>query len=254
MKKRIFSFLLALVMVIGLVPATALTASAATMATSEAGVAFIKEFEGFHDTAYWDNGQWTIGYGTSSTEGATITREEAEIAMQAHLQSLENAVNTFASANSLTLSQAQFDALVSFSYNCGNGWLSGSGKFRSAILNKTTGNDFLYAICLWANVGGTPSAGLIKRRLAEANLYLNGQYSKNPPSNYTYVILDPNGGSAGEDKMQGFDSNTSVAIKAVPTKSGAAFGGWYTDKTGGTLVTNLGSAQAGKTLYAQWGV
>ena len=191
MKKRIFSFLLAFVMVLGLVPATALTASAATMTTSEAGVNFIKEFEGFHEKAYWDNGQWTIGYGTTSTEGATITREEAEVAMRDHLQRMETAVNTFAGANSLTLTQAQFDALTSFSYNCGTAWTSGSGKFRSAILNKTTGNDFLYAICLWANIGGTPSAGLIKRRLAEANLYLNGQYSKNPPSNYTYVILDP---------------------------------------------------------------
>ena len=253
MKKRIFSFLLALVMVIGLVPATAMTASAATMTTSEAGIELIKSFEGFHDKAYKDNGQWSIGYGTTSTEGATITKEEADVALRAHVASLETAINTFAGANSLTLTQAQFDALISFSYNCGTAWTAGSGKFRSAVLNKATGNDFLYAITLWANVGSTPSTGLIKRRLCEANLYLNGQYSAAAPANYTYVLLDANGGDVGEDKMQGFDTNASVAIKAVPTNSGKVFAGWYTAKSGGTRVTALGSAQAGKTLYAMWG-
>ena len=106
MKKRFFSFLLALVMVFGLVPATALTASAATMTTSEAGIALIKSFEGFHEQAYRDNGQWSIGYGTASTEGATITKEEADTAMRAHVATLETAINTFAGANSLTLTQA----------------------------------------------------------------------------------------------------------------------------------------------------
>ena len=253
MKKRFFSFLLALVMVIGLVPATALTASAATMTTSEAGIELIKSFEGFHANAYRDNGQWSIGYGTASTEGATITREEADTAMRAHVARLETAINTFAGANSLSLTQAQFDALISFSYNCGTAWTAGSGKFRSAVLNKTTGNDFLYAICLWANVGSTPNTGLIKRRLCEANLYLNGKYSATAPANYTYVLLDANGGDVGEDKMQGYDSNTSASIKAVPTNSGKTFAGWYTAKSGGTKVTALGSAQAGKTLYAMWG-
>ena len=253
MKKRIFSFLLALVLVIGLVPATALTASAATMTTSEAGINLIKGFEGFHAEAYKDNGQWSIGYGTSSKEGATITKEEADVAMRAHVATLETAINKFASSNSLTLSQTQFDALISFSYNCGTAWTSASGKFRSAVLNKTTGNDFLYAICLWGNVGSTPSTGLIQRRLCEANLYLNGKYSTTPPSNYTYVLLDANGGDVGEDKMQGYDTTSSVAVKAVPTNSGKTFAGWYTAKTNGTKVTALSSANAGKTLYALWG-
>ena len=78
MKKRIFSFLMALILVFGLVPATALTASAASMTTSESGIALIKGFEGFRANAYKDNGQWSIGYGTTSQEGATITEAEAD--------------------------------------------------------------------------------------------------------------------------------------------------------------------------------
>ena len=256
MKKRIFSFLMALILVVGLVPATALTASAATMTTSESGIALIKGFEGFRANAYKDNGQWSIGYGTTSQEGATITEAEADAALREHVAVLEKKVNEFAAANSLALNQGQFDALISFSYNCGTGWLSQSGKFRSAVLTKAIGNDFLYAISLWGNVGGVPNKNIINRRLAEANLYLNGQYSTTPPSNFTYVILDGNGGSVGEDKMQGFDTGKAAAIKAsaTHTDSKLSFAGCYTAKSGGTKVTALTSANAGKTLYAMWGI
>ncbi len=256
MKKRLCCLLLAMVLVIGLVPATALTASAAAMSASENAINTIKAFEGFHPNAYQDNGQWSIGYGTSSTEGATITREEADAAMRAHVDMLETAINNFASDNSLTLSQCQFDALISFSYNCGTAWTTQEGKFRSAILNKATGNDFLYAICLWGNVGTTPSTGLIKRRLCEANMYLNNQYSTVVPNNFTYVLLDANGGSVGEDKMQGYDTTKSAPIKVTPTHSNKSltFAGWFTAKTNGAEVTSLTAANAGKTLYALWGI
>lgn len=119
-------------------------------------------------------------------------------------------------------------------------------------------NTFLFAISLWANVSSTPDANLINRRLAEANLYLNGVYSKSAPANYTYVILDPNGGVAGEngeDKMQAYVNNgTNVNILAAnPTRSGATFGGWFTAPSGGTGVKVLNSTTAGRTLYAQYG-
>lgn len=256
MKKRLFSFILVLVMLISMLPATALKAHAATMTTSEDAIAMIKGFEGFHANAYMDNGQWTIGYGTSSEEGATITEEEADRVMREHVATLETAINTFAASNGLNLNQGKFDALISFSFNCGTAWTKSAGKFRSAVLNGTTGNEFLYAISLWANSGGVPSAGLINRRLAEANLYLNGRCSTTPPSNYTYVLYDANGGTVGEDKMQGFDTNTPAAIKANPTHSNSSliFAGWYTSKSNGAKVTSLTSANAGKTLYALWGI
>ncbi len=255
MKKRLSCLVLAMILIIGLLPANALTASAATMSASENIIDFIKSMEGFHATAYQDNGQWSIGYGTSGSKGQTITKEEAEEAMREHVDTLEEAINGFASTNSLSLTQNQFDALISFSYNCGTAWTRQEGKFRTAVLNKTTGNDFLYAICLWANVGSSPSTSLIKRRLCEANIYLNNQYVTSPPANYTYVLLNANGGSVGEDKMQGYNSAKAVSIKAVPTHSdkSLSFAGWYTAKTNGAKVTSLTAANAGKTLYAMWG-
>ena len=99
---------------------------------------------------------------------------------------------------------------------------------------------------------------LINRRLAEANLYLNGIYSTAAPAAYTYVILDPNGGTAGnngEDKMQAYMSGSNVNIIAAnPSKSGYTFGGWFTSPSGGTGVKYLDASTAGRTLYAQYGV
>lgn len=244
-------------MLIGLMPGLAVTASADSgMTTSESAVSLIKEFEGFSATAYWDNTQWSIGYGTRSTQGATITQEEAHTAMLNELAEVETALNAFQTTYGLSLSQNQFDALASLSYNCGTKWMTTAGRLRQAVTSGQTGNEFLFAISLWANIASVPNAGLLKRRMSEANLYLNGTYSKNPPANYTYVILNPNGGTpghGGEDKMQAFCTDTFVSLMADnPTRTGYTFNGWYTATSGGEKVESLSAAVAGKTLYAQW--
>ena len=252
MKKRIVCVLLTIMMLVSLVPATLTASAASNRTTSETAIKIIKEFEGFRKDAYWDNSQWSIGYGTVSVEGATISETGADQALRAELASVDKAINSFAAARNLNFSQNQHDALASFSYNCGTAWMNASGRFRQSILNGDTGNTFLTNICLWSNDGGVPSTGLLKRRLAEANMYLNGNYSKNPPSNYTYVILDANGGSSGEDKMQGYNTNVPAALTVVPTREGHRFMGWYTAAEGGQWVTVLDGTVAGKTLYAHW--
>ena len=68
MMKRILSFVLAAVLLVGLVPATVLTASAADMKTSDSGISMIKGFEGFNAEAYQHGSQWYIGYGTEITD------------------------------------------------------------------------------------------------------------------------------------------------------------------------------------------
>ena len=253
MKKRIVSFVLALIMLVGLVPTAALTARAATNSVSKDMIEVIKEREGFSAKAYKDNTQWSIGYGTKSEEGATITKEEAEEALLKELAEVDAAVNKFASANGLSFSQSKHDALVSFTYNCGSGWMDG-GRFCSAVTSGATGNDFLFAITLWSNSGGSVNKGLLDRRLSEANTYLNGVYAVSRPSNYAYVFFNANGGSVGEEKVQGYDSSTKdgAPIKVTPTWDGHLFGGWYTEAEGGTLVSALDASMAGKTLYAHW--
>lgn len=259
MKRRIACVVMALVLVIGLLPLGAISTKAASYLNySENLVNLIKQFEGFSASAYWDVNQWTIGYGTTGYAGQTISEAEADLVLRDRLNTINAKINDFTAKNNLYLNQYQHDALVSFSFNCNTDWMNQVGRFNSAVTRGADVNTFLFAISLWANVGSTPDANLINRRLAEANLYLNGVYSKSAPANYTYVILDPNGGVAGEngeDKMQAYVNNgTNVNILAAnPTRSGATFGGWFTAPSGGTGVKVLNSTTAGRTLYAQYG-
>ena len=256
MRKRVLYSLLAAIMIVAMLPGLAFPASAASqMTASEDLVDFIKEHEGFRSEAYVSGGQWSIGYGTSASPGDTITREEAEEALRDHLLGVEKSLNSFITRYGLSLDQGQFDALASFTYNCGVAWMSQSGRFRTAVIKGASESQFLFAISLWANNGSLPDTVLLKRRLAEADMYLNGTYSRTS-STYTYTIFDANGGipgSGGEDKMQGYRKNTSAEILVEdPTLAGSQFAGWYTAKDGGTKVTELTAGTAGKTLYAHY--
>ena len=256
MRKRILYSLLAAIMIVAMLPGLAFPASAASqMTASEDLVDFIKEHEGFRSEAYVSGGQWSIGYGTSASPGDTITREEAEEALRDHLLGVEKSLNSFITRYGLSLDQGQFDALTSFTYNCGAAWMNQSGRFRRAVIKGASESQFLFAISLWANNGSLPDPVLLKRRLAEADMYLNGTYSRTS-STYTYTIFDANGGipgSGGEDKMQGYRKNTSAEILVEdPTLAGSQFAGWYTAKDGGTKVTELTASTAGKTLYAHY--
>lgn len=259
MKRKFTCMILALVLVISLLPLGAIhTQAASNLNYSENVVSLIKQFEGFSAVAYWDVNQWSIGYGTPGYANQTISEYDADLALRSRLNTINQKINQFTANYNVNLNQAQHDALICFSFNCGTDWTTQGGRFFNAVVNNAGVNEFLFAISLWANVNSTPDTNLINRRLAEANLYLNGVYSKSAPSNYTYVILDPNGGtpgSNGEDKVQAYVSGSNVNILAAnPTRSGYSFAGWFTASTGGTAVSYLSAATAGRTLYAQYGV
>lgn len=258
MTKRLSSTLLAVVLTLGMFFLAAPNASAYTEhATSEDAIQFIKDWEGFSPKAFWDVSQWTVGYGTAGVKGQTMTPEQADAAMRSHLALVDKAINQFASSKGLNLTQNQHDALASFSFNCGTAWMRNTGRLVSAVAEGKSGNDFLFAFCLWSNVSGSPDVGVMKRRLSEANVYLNGAYSKTVPSDFSYVIFDANGGvngHGGEDKMQGYITESSAPILAAnPTRAGYSFFGWFTEKEGGTKVEALNASVRGKALYARWG-
>ena len=261
--KRIISLMLSLIIILGLVCTAAPAVSAASaMKTSTNGINMIKSFEGFSKTPYYDVNQWTVGYGTGVSPAEAekymdtgITEEQATKLLAEALASFETSVNGFIDTHNLSLAQHQFDALVCFTYNLGSNWMNEqNGVFRAAVINGTKGNDFVYAMAQFGKAGGVAVPGLIERRLCEANLYLNGIYSTEPPVNYQYVIYSSNlEGVTPTVTIQGYDTITTSAIKATVSKSGYRFLGWYTKEEGGECVTSLSTKTAGiKKLYAHW--
>jgi len=261
MKKRLISFLLAALLLISAVVVGAPTVSAAAeRKASDKLINLIKEFEGFLQYAKEDYGQYTIGYGTSCGKNEYpngITKEKAETLLRDAVSKFEKYVNDFAAKQKLTLSQQQFDALVSFTYNLGPSWLNNASTLRTAVIKGEKGNDFIYGITMWCMAGSDGEKkilpNLVERRLCEANVYLNGVYSSDAPSNYTYVAFDHNIDSPSNVlRIQGYDANLTDTVRANPTKSGYRFLGWYTTATGGEWITKLDATTAGKTLYGHW--
>jgi len=259
--KRITSFLLAIVLFAGLVLTGAPTAYAASkMGVSDALVEVLKKEEGFSAKPYWDYGQYTVGYGTRCPDDMLdeykkngISKEAAETLLRNYLSGTESVINKkFIDKYNLKLTQGQFDALVTFTYNCGSSWIyETDGTFHNAVKKGATGSELIRAFSLWCSAGGSILPGLVRRRLCEANMFLNGKYSTTKPSNYCYVYYNANGGSVSY-RIQGYDANEGVAPAYKPTYSGHTFMGWYTAKTGGSKVTKLTKSLSGDTLYARW--
>ena len=261
MKKRIVSIALTVALLITLIPMAAIPAKAAANFTvSQECVDIVKRWEGFREKPYWDYKQYTVGYGTRVPDGKLdeynangISREEAEVLLFEHLNKHGAEVNKFIDKYNLNFTQGMFDALVSLCFNCGGSWLSSSesSTLKTAIVEGWTGTDLLFAFGQWSTAGGETVPMLIKRRLAEARMYLEGVYDYNLPDNYSYVRFDPNGGSC-EIKTQGYDTTANPSILAVPTYTGYKFEGWFTDVTGGEQITKLDEGVKTYTLYAHW--
>ncbi len=263
--RRITGIVLALVIFVGAFALGSFSVSAEAplkaegMTASDDCIKILKLEEGFSEKPYWDYTQYTVGFGTKCPDDMVdyytkngIKEEEAEALLRNHMVYLEKDLNTFIGKYSLKLTQNQYDALVLFSYNCGTGWAySPSGTFHEAIAKGATGNDLIRAFALWCSAGGEIQTYLLRRRLSEANMYLNNIYSQTPPDNYCYVLYDANGGVTNP-RSQGYDSKLTAKPFPVPTYTGYTFAGWYTAKNGGEKVTVLDASAKGKVLYAHW--
>ena len=146
------------------------------MNIDQKGIELLKEFEGLRLTAYQDSGGlWTIGIGTIRYEDGTpvkkgdvITKERSEELLLHEVSKSVQAVNDYISVE---LTQNQFDALVSFTYNLGIGALK-----NSTLRKKVNVKDFDGAakeFLRWCNVNGKMIPGLLKRRTKESFLFLS---------------------------------------------------------------------------------
>lgn len=151
------------------------------MKTSQRGIDLIKGFEGCKLVAYKPvptEQYWTIGYGHYGADvipGQKITPIQAENYLKADLAKFEKAVDSLG----LNLNQNQFDALVSFAYNCGAGNLKKlcEGRTLSQIADK---------LLAYNKAGGKVLAGLTRRRNAERALFLTGFKVNDDPNRNPY--------------------------------------------------------------------
>jgi len=137
---------------------------------SDQGLALTEQFEGLQLTAYQDPvGVWTIGYGHTGADvqpGLTITQEQASDLL---LQDVSGAVAAVNRLVTIPLTQNQFDALVDFTFNVGQGNLASSTLLRELNAGNTAGAAAQFLV--WVYAKGVELPGLVTRRQAEAALF-----------------------------------------------------------------------------------
>ena len=149
------------------------------MNVSQKGIDLIKQFEGCRLQAYKavpSEKCYTIGYGHYGSDvlpGMVISQAQAEALLAQDLIRYENAVIDAG----LSLNQNQFDALVSFAYNCG------SGNLKKLVRGRDT-QQIADAMLLYNKSGGQVLADLTRRRQAERTLFMTGSVEKKTGNPY----------------------------------------------------------------------
>ena len=134
------------------------------MKTSPAGLQFITDNEGVVLHPYNDQaGYPTIGVGHRIVEGEVfpdrITEAQAMNLLASDVERFENAVNGY----DLDLTQNQFDALVDFAFNVGEGALQ---QLLARGLDQVPAQ-----LPRWVHAGGEVLDALVTRRAAEVQLW-----------------------------------------------------------------------------------
>lgn len=156
------------------------------MNISQRGKDLIKSFEGFRAQAYKalaTEKYFTIGYGHYGPDvkfSQVITQRQAEELLDKDLERFVAAVNKY--DYDYDFNQNQFDALVSFTYNLGEGCLdqvTDHGRRSKEVIAEK--------MLLYYNAGGRRIEGLVRRRKAEYDLFVTGSSGEAPK----YIIAEP---------------------------------------------------------------
>lgn len=141
------------------------------MTTSNKGKQLIKEFEGLRLKAYrCPAGVPTIGWGHTKGVriGQQITESQAEDLLVEDIAPIERHLNGL----KINFRQEQFDALVSWIFNLGLGNFKSSTMYKRILANSQD-EDITDSLIKWTYSGKQQLPGLMKRRVAEANLFLD---------------------------------------------------------------------------------
>ena len=144
-------------------------------------VDFVAAWEGFSPTIYQcPSGFPTIGYGRKlsgeevaviNEVGGKLTQHEAMELLRIDIYVVGEHVKNLID---VPLNQHEFDALVSWSYNCGPGALSVSTLreyVNMGLFDKVPGE-----LIRWVYANGKPLSGLYERRIEESSIWTHGRY------------------------------------------------------------------------------
>lgn len=150
------------------------------------GLELIKSFEGCRLTAYkpvQTEQYYTIGwghYGPDVYAGMSITQGQADNMLREDVRYYADAVDRYNSRFNFT--QEEFDALTSFTYNCG------VGSLQAVMSCCNTKQEIAEECKLYNKGGGVVLAGLVRRREEEYKLFMSGSSNQaNDNDGYSYA-------------------------------------------------------------------
>ena len=161
-------------------------------AISQTGLALIQEYEGFRaEPAQLPDGNWVVGHGhvRIGDAGDAVNENEAAELLALDLAPVERSVNTLVTTS---LTQSQFDALVSFAFSIGLEQFE-----NSQVLRRVNGGSAVAAACAmdaWRKSDITGELeiidALVRRRAAEKALFLKDTTGDVTPSVFMRAKLD----------------------------------------------------------------
>lgn len=145
------------------------------MEINKAGKDLIKRFEGCKLKAYkCPAGVWTIGFGNTFYEDGSKVEEGDVISQERADELFDVIISDFVRMTDLLVksdvTENNFSALVSFTFNVGTGNLK-----KSTLLKKVNANpkdpSIRAEFMKWTRANNVVLKGLVRRREAEAKLY-----------------------------------------------------------------------------------
>lgn len=206
------------------------------MKTSQAGKDLIISFEGIRLQAYkCPAGVWTIGVGSTQPPvkpGEEITKKEAMDRFDRDLVKFEKAVDRLVT---VPLTQNQFDALVSFTFNVGEGALA-----KSTLLKKLNAGNYDAVpaeLMKWTKGGGKELPGLVRRRRAECAMWRSVDERGKP--NIDESRIEPDAPKPKKTMAKSKEGNAAILTGGAAAVSAASDVSRQVKETGDSLTTVL---------------
>ncbi len=252
--KRTLACMVLIIYIFGAFPFIT-SAAEVTITTSDAALEFIKGYEGFSAKIHSIGSNYYIGNGTICKPGDYpngVTQEEAHGLLRKTVQRMETSLNNFLAKYGIVLNQNQYDAIISFTYNLGTGWLGYTNRLRTALIEgpeNYTGVQFADAMAIWCHTGKSVNKQLLSRRISEARMFLYGDYGTGDSPNFNYLILNPGTGEIQADVVL-FESGKPYGVLPSAELTDYALLGWHTQD--GQIIEATAIVEKSYNVNAVW--